>query len=190
MEQLSHRPWIILLSGPSCSGKSTLARTLQKELSTAQRPFLHLEADALIPELPAHLYNNTIFFEAFLKAFHRSFATYPAQGVDIIVDGLLPYNDPDGIKDVLSLFKPYQFCYVGVYCDLKTLEEREQNRSDRKKGWAKQQLENIHDFVSYDIMINTSTKDQKTEIEKIKTFITDRDSIIFSPKSQHSSLTS
>ena len=34
-------PWILLLNGTSCSGKTTLSRALQHRLSLPRRPFLH-----------------------------------------------------------------------------------------------------------------------------------------------------
>ncbi len=44
--------WIILLSGTSSSGKTTIARALAKRLSTESRPFLSVEADKYLPHLP------------------------------------------------------------------------------------------------------------------------------------------
>lgn len=41
---------------------------------------------------------------------------------------------PDGIKDALDLYSAYRLCYVGVHCDLETLERRVTTRPNKRKA--------------------------------------------------------
>ena len=84
-----------------------------------------MEADELVPHLSKSWPTTLDPSRAFSRALRRAIAAFADEGLDIIVDGLLPYGDPDGIADTLALFGRYRLCYVGVHCDLEVLEQAE-----------------------------------------------------------------
>ena len=136
--------WIILLSGASGSGKTTIARALAKRLSTKSRPFLNIEADEYVPHMPDD-WSHASFGSSLSRALHSSIAAFADQGFDLIVDGVLPYDDSAGIDDALEVFSTYPLCYVGVRCDPDLLETREKARTNRNQGWALKQQSDLHD---------------------------------------------
>ena len=154
---MSDQPLVVLLSGASCSCKTTIATELQRLLSSPYNPVLHIEADRLIPRTP-QLWppTNSERRRAFSRALHRSIAAYANERFDLIVDGALPYGDPAGLEDALLLYGRYRLIYVGVHCELVELERREKERTDRKQGWARQQFQDLHDGAEYDVQVNTT----------------------------------
>lgn len=169
--------WIILLSGTSSSGKTTIARALAKRLSTESRPFLSVEADKYLPHLPDD-WSHATFGSSLSRALHRSIIAFAGQGFDLIVDGVLPYDDRDGVADALEVFSRFRFCYVGVRCDPDVLEAREKERPDRNQGWALKQQSDLHDGQQYDIEIDTSIASADRNAELIAGYLVDRDSEI------------
>ena len=166
---------MILFSGTSSSGKTTLARALQKRISKPSRPFIHAEADKMVPVLPAPWRPGHPVTVAYTRAIPRSVAAYAEQGFDLIVDGLLPYGDPKRVEEVLRLFRRFRLCYVGVHCRLRELERREDARPERQKGWARQQYQDLHEGQVYDIEVDTTDTDPKTNAEAIFQHLVSRD---------------
>jgi Chloramphenicol phosphotransferase-like protein len=84
---------VIVLTGPSCAGKTSLARALQSLLPF---PAVHIEADRMFPVLPlAHpRWDAEARHAAAVLAMHRSIAAWAAGGFDLIADGSLPYGMP------------------------------------------------------------------------------------------------
>ncbi|HZC27260.1 MAG TPA: AAA family ATPase [Actinopolymorphaceae bacterium] len=151
------RPMVIVLSGASSSGKSSLARALQDQLA---EPAVLVEADRAFPVVPRSHERWTTDHAAgdVVVAFHRSVAAWPECGFHVIVDGSLPYEDR-ALRDVcLAVFEPYDLRVVGVTCAVEVLNEREVQRPDeRPTGWAAQQARDIHDGMAYAAQVDTST---------------------------------
>ena len=177
IESKKIEPWIILLSGPTSSGKTTLAQALQKRLSIPERPFLHVEADVLgVPNRPEH-WDEGKEKRRFGRAFRRSVVAYLREGYDIILDGILPYGDSELLSDGLDLYRAHRLCYVGVRCSLRTLEERVSGRQDRDFDFARRQHRDIHEGQTYDVEIDTSEGNVDAGVEEILAFLRRTDKI-------------
>jgi chloramphenicol 3-O phosphotransferase len=70
---------VIILTGPSCSGKTSIARALQSQLLF---PMVHIEADRMFPQLPeTHpRWAAEERHDAVVLAFHRSIAAWAIDG--------------------------------------------------------------------------------------------------------------
>ena len=137
-----------MLSGTSSSGKSTLAKHLQKNLD---EPFLHLQLDGFIEMLPRT--DDSEMFRKMVRGMNRAIAAVAYEGNNLIVDHVL--IDNNWLDQCLKLLKNYDVLFVGVDCPLVELERRERQRDERRQGFARQQFENIHKGKIYDIFVNT-----------------------------------
>ena len=146
---------LIVLSGTSSSGKTTLARALQ---SLSSRPLLHLEADRFAPILrPDHPARSDAEFRSRdVIAMHEAIAAFGRSGLDIIVDGSLP-TEP-GLRDsCLSVLRGVPGTrVVAVRCSIEALRSREAERGDRPVGWAEEQASIVYEGVEFDATIDTT----------------------------------
>lgn len=80
-------------------------------------------------------------------------------GNNLIVDNVI-----DGNKEMQvwkRLLSDHASCFVGLFCSLETLIERENERKERALGSAAEQYFRTHDGVEYDITVDTGTESTK-----------------------------
>jgi chloramphenicol 3-O phosphotransferase len=140
---------IILISGTSSSGKSTLAKGLQKSLG---EPFLHLQLDSYIEMLPRT--DDWEMFQRMVRGMNRSVAVMSEEGNNLIVDHVLVDNS--WLNQLLGLLRGRYVLFVGLHCPLDELERRERARDARRQGFARQQIESVHKGKTYDLELDTS----------------------------------
>ncbi len=154
---------VILISGTSSSGKSTLAKGLQKSLI---EPFLHVQLDSYIEMLPRT--DDLEMFKRMVRGLNRSIAVMADEGNNLIVDHVL--IDNAWLKQLIDLLGEHYVLFVGLYCPLDELERREQKRDARRQGFARQQFENIHKGKLYDLELNTSVLRPEECVERVLEF--------------------
>ncbi|WP_422048776.1 chloramphenicol phosphotransferase CPT family protein [Shimia sp.] len=149
---------IILLHGPSSSGKTTLARALQQVI---ELPFWHISIDHLRDSgvLPSERFANGDFDwrdarVSVFDGFNASLAAYAAAGNNLIIEHIL--DDPRWVDDLKRLLAPFDVYFVGLHCALQTLEAREQARGDRPLGSAAQDFHQVHEGRVYDLEIDSA----------------------------------
>jgi len=160
---------VIFLNGCTSSGKSSLARELQKRLTV---PHLRLGIDDAFAMLPLHLHNNPegFFFDkdsegevrlnfgafglATLKAHHRSAAAIAHSSVGLVLDEVI--LTPDLRADWMSVLAGCDVLFVGMHCELAELERREIARGDRIRGQARGQFNIVHKGMAYDVEVDTT----------------------------------
>jgi len=157
---------IILLHGPSSSGKSTTAIALQNQI---ELPFWHISIDHLRDSgvLPTERLKRKDFLwsemrAAFFNGFHRSLAAYAEAGNNLIVEHIL--DTPGWAEDLKTLLAPFDVYFVGLHCSVEELNRRETARGDRPIGSAEQDYWTVHEGRRYDIEIDgTANVDQNVE---------------------------
>lgn len=163
---------VIVLTGPSCSGKTGLARALQSQLPF---PAVHIEADQTFPRLPG-AHPGWVAEErhnAVVLAFHRSIA-WAADGFNLIVDGSLPYGMPRLRSECLRVFTPFRMLLVGVRCAPGVLAERERARAVSTPGWAVRQSHDINDGLRLDAEADTSSDTPEDCAKRVISQLRDR----------------
>ncbi len=148
-----------MLSGASSSGKTSLAKALQRRLCA---PAVLVEADRSFPDVPSdhplwvslgHGHGDVVL------AFHRSIASWADAGFNLIVDGSLPYEDRKLRAECIGVFAPFDLRVVGVRCSAPELTHREAARPERRPdGWAVQQSRDIHDGMRYAAEVDTTAR--------------------------------
>ena len=144
---------VLVLSGPSSSGKSTVAREFQQSEDT---PWLTLDADVVLaaypfdkaPELATTARRLNLGLFASAAAFARA-------GVDVICEQVFwnqaTYDDARACLDGLPA------CFVEVTVELDVAEKREARRDERMAGTSREQRSQLWTEVKYDYQLDTTT---------------------------------
>ncbi|MCX4029583.1 AAA family ATPase [Endozoicomonas sp. SM1973] len=159
---------IIFLNGVSSSGKSSIAKQLQKKLIN---PYFHLSIDSFLHAFPDQFLESCSYMKTqqkqIMSGFHSSVAAVTGAGNRVIVDHIMKY--PEWLIECADLFHDFNAILVKVYCPLDELEKREKLRGDREIGTAKDQFNPVYNFSLFDIEIDTS----KNSIEESTNTIID-----------------
>jgi chloramphenicol 3-O phosphotransferase len=166
---------IILLNGTSSAGKSKLAKALQTSLS---EPYLHVGIDTMVFALPKRYLNPPLWQEVFkytwppegsdgdlvieaaplghqlISGLHHTVAALAQTGNNVIVDHVL--LDPTWVRECATVLGRFPVLFVGVYCPLAVVEQRERDRQDRTLGQARAQFHKVHAHGIYDVTVDTS----------------------------------
>lgn len=171
---------IIILNGPSASGKSSIQKELQK---IYQKPLLALGLDTFfIGVMPARYWQEpcleTDFDKIVMKGIpstdeqgplfelkvgglgrkiiygmHRAIAAYAQEGNDVVVDYIL--YDPVWLEHLKTTLRGYTVIFVGVEIDKQVLFEREKQRGTSPVGHARSHYDTVHHGMSYDLVVDT-----------------------------------
>jgi len=150
---------IIFLNGVSSSGKTTVAKTLQKKLT---EPYCLLNVDDFLHTMDERFLNDQEWLGAggiewiwkALEGFHKSIKTLSDVGLNVIADHVV--QKQSWLDECLDLLRDNDVLFVHVTCPLEELSRREKERGDRQIGQGESQLEKLlpKDEI-YDITIDT-----------------------------------
>jgi len=165
---------IIFLNGVSSSGKTTIAKTLQKKL---KEPYCWLSVDNFLHTMDDFFLNDQEWLRAggiewiwkALGAFHKSIKTFSDAGCNVIVDHVVQMEG--WLNECLDLLRDNDVLFVHVTCPLEEIIRREKERGDRHIGQGESQIEKLlpKDEI-YDITIdtfNSSNEECANEIIKL-----------------------
>lgn len=138
---------IIILNGTSSSGKSTIATELKKKLPAS---FCYYASDQLADADFRASMTTADERLRFFDGFHRSIASFALAGNDLIVEHIV--EEQSWADDLRALLAAFDTFWVGVHCDVETLEKREIQRGDRALGEAKFHLK-THGYCTYDFEV-------------------------------------
>ena len=159
---MTAEPDVILINGPSSSGKSSVIEALRPML---ERPYFVMSSDLLVdggalPDLEGGYGLNTEWQSlrpAFFDGFHRAVAAMAHSGNPLIVEHVL--EQEDWYEDCVRLLDGLDVLWIGVTAEADTLDERERARGDRSPGEGRSHLEGgVHDAVNYDLFLDTSDR--------------------------------
>lgn len=167
---------IILLNGCSSSGKTLIVKAIQH---LSPKPWLTLGIDTLFKAMPADYVGfgakadlgiqfipsktkddlpimqiqTGPYGKQIVEAMPLMVKTLADAGLDILLDEVLLRDEFEGYKKSLENHRLY---FIGVYCDLKDMEEREILREDRAWGLARDQMSKVHQSRNYDFRVDTT----------------------------------
>jgi chloramphenicol 3-O phosphotransferase len=151
---------VIVLNGTSSSGKTTIARALQNVL--APRIFLNFSIDSILYTLPPAIlerlgrgdHDAALDVPALVRAYYGCVRELLAQRHDLVIDNAVTSSSRAALLH--EAVAGHDALIVGLTCDAATLEARERQRGDREPGMAVKQARTIHDWLRYDLMIDTA----------------------------------
>jgi chloramphenicol 3-O phosphotransferase len=148
---------IIILNGPSSSGKTTLARVLQKQIDI---PFIRFSFDLFLDHkaFPSEQIKNGTFSwdlmrPSVFKGIHQCLPALATAGNNIIFDHII--ETKAWLQHLISLISELDVFFVGLHCSLPELERREIRRGDRRQGEAHLDFQTVHSITSYDLELNS-----------------------------------
>ncbi|NHJ02364.1 MAG: chloramphenicol phosphotransferase [Candidatus Heimdallarchaeota archaeon] len=193
---------IILLNGPSSSGKSTIAKELQEILA---EPYILFPIDCFLnfylTSLPKRFFpppvrKNISFPEGLelrdkeiqwlklLTGFHNCIVALSNSEINVIVEHVLESSFM--VAHCLNTLCGFPVLFVGVQCNLAELRRRETLRNDRKSGMGEAQYHVVHTHTCYHLSVDTSTDTPEICAQKIKAvLIKNEDSLTESFKKLH-----
>jgi len=188
---------IIILNGPSGSGKSSI----QKEFQKLMMPNLWIKVgidnlfDSPMPDItPENLQywqsknpirwvessedvdgNKivTLFVgpqgDKVAYGMNSTIAAYAKNGCNVIVDYIA--YDKKWLKDLESKCSSFTTYYVAVEIPLETLEQREEARGTSPKGHARSHYTTVYGDKKYDLTVDSGTSSAQQIALKLKTLI-------------------
>jgi chloramphenicol 3-O phosphotransferase len=151
---------IVVLNGASSSGKTAIARAFQ---DLAPRLFLNVSIDSILYALPPDVVERMkrgepqrreLDFLELVRAFCACVRELAALGHDLVIDhAVMTRAEADML---LAAVASHQVVWVGVQCPANVLAERELARGDRRPGLAAAQCGRVHQWLDYDLVIDTS----------------------------------
>lgn len=180
---------VVVLNGPSSSGKSSLARALQarwrgilldggldRHLGMLPRTYLGTrwtevyrytyDADGRVVAIRVGPAGARLH-----RAMHRSVAALARSGCDVVVDHVL--LERCWALDLVRALEGVPTVLVGVRLPAEVLAQREADRADRTLGQALAQLAAVHAHGGYDVEVDTSVLDPDGAAEAVLTWWAD-----------------
>lgn len=160
-------PAVVLVNGPSSSGKSTLSAALQEALPGL---WFHFGIDTLTHALPMRLRvlpgrphdtdpaDLARVFPLMVAEFQQFLGRVVDGGGRVIVDTVFQ----DGARDQeawSAAFGDHAVLWVGLFAPLDVLEARERERGDRHPGLARLHESRVHVGVRYDLELRSDSSD-------------------------------
>lgn len=145
---------IIILNGTSSSGKTSIAKELEKMLDYKHLAFDDYkndedDLDTLTTGFLEHIVNEAV-------------------DSNLIIDDVI-YGEKWN-QQYTEILSGFDSTWVAIYCPLEILEEREIQRGDRSKGKARRQFDLVHLDKRYDLVIDTSMKTPQECAQEIYIF--------------------
>jgi len=148
---------IILINGPSSSGKTTLALETLKHFDI---PFLRFSFDLFLDNqvLPMEQIRSGKFSWDEMKpivisGLHQSLGALARAGNNLIMDHIVESKPMLG--DLIQAVSDLDVYFVGLHCSLEELKRREIQRGNRRSGDAEADLEIVHSFTIYDLELHS-----------------------------------
>ena len=158
---------IIFLNGVSSSGKTTIAKAIQK---AADENFYHLSND-MFANLVGEMYNPKFFVdgevekyfaEAVVLMYHMA-KTLAEHGTNVVIDGMFhetkEYIEMYGktnYGNMQHILSGLNILMVEVFCPLDECKRRNIARGDRDENQSDEQSRIMCKDIDYDFMVDTS----------------------------------
>jgi len=181
---------IIFLNGCGSSGKTSIARSIQHLsndlwltfgvdtfISMTPYPSADQEETGYFSFIPGKNDRGPTMHVATGPKGNQLFGIMPDfsklladRGNNLIIDEVL--FDNAHLKSYINTLRDHTVYFVGVFCDLAVMQQREILRQDRAIGLSNDQIDRVHSGLrEYDLRVDTSTKSPFDVAKQILFFI-------------------
>ena len=180
---------IIFLNGCGSSGKTSIAKAIQHEspelwLSFGVDTFIDMipfgRQEPYLKFIPGQNERGPIMHVESGAEGGKLFRVMPQfaemladRGNNLIIDEVI--FDEEALKAYVQQLKGHTVYYIGVFCDLAVMQEREVLRRDRCIGLSNDQIDRVHQGVlnSYDFKVDTTATSPFEAARMILKFVDD-----------------
>ncbi|MGL4996017.1 MAG: chloramphenicol phosphotransferase CPT family protein [Deefgea sp.] len=165
-------PQVIILNGSSSSGKTSIAKVLQELLP---QQYLNFSIDSILyalPETDLQLMKQgkTITragydWPSLVRGYHYCLPALLQAGCHLLIDNA--WCDRNEKRELLTELAGYSVALIGVQCDIEISQAREQARGDRAIGLVAWQAPIVHQDMTYDIEIDTTSIEPQALANKL-----------------------
>lgn len=155
---------IIIINGPSSSGKTTLALALQRQLDS---PFIRFSFDLFLDhkafpmeQIRSGKFSWDLMRPSVFRGIQQCLPALATAGNNLIFDHII--ETKAWLYDLISSISEFDVFFVGLHCSLPELERREIERGNRRKGEARQDFQTVHSITSYDLELNSEKPLEET----------------------------
>jgi chloramphenicol 3-O phosphotransferase len=166
---------IIVLNGASSSGKTSIARAFQELVPEL---FLNFSIDSILDTLPpalltkletGELTGRDVRYAELVRGFYACVRELANTGLDLIIGhAIVSQSEAELLRAATNGHRTF---LIGIDCPADVLTERERARGNRRPGMAAAQSERIHQWLEYDLRIDTSRVDAITAARQIASLI-------------------
>lgn len=189
-----HPGTIIVLNGPSGSGKSSIQKEFQKLMITNLWIKVGIDNlfDSVMPDITSeniHFWqsNNPIRWveesqdsdgnkviigpqgEKVAYAMNSAIAAYAKNGCNVIVDYIA--YDQKWLNDLQKKCSAFTTYYVAVEIPLDVLEQREEDRGTSPKGHARSHYFNVYGDTKYNVVVNSGSSSAQEIAQELKQLV-------------------
>ena len=191
---MNNRSTIIILNGPSASGKSSIQEAFVRQ---SKFPWIKIGIDNFFVGVLSTYYiygeyepinfeyeimkgissedkdKNPVFTlqvgpvgKKIINGMNHAIKAYADAGNNIIVDYIA--YDPVWLEDLVALLKNHKVIVVKIDLPLEVLEQRESLRATSPRGHARSHYESVHNHkIKYDLTLDSSKVTPKEAAESI-----------------------
>jgi chloramphenicol 3-O phosphotransferase len=183
---------IIYLNGASSAGKTSIALELQRVLT---EPHLHASIDTFIRMLPPRLFGSAegwrfvdagggalrvergLYAERAFGAMYSAVDALSRGGNHVIFDDVM--TSPELLRRLIEACGERDVLLVGVRCPVEVAEARELERGDRAIGLARGSSALAHEYLEYDIEVDSNALSPTECAEAIARFVQEHPAAAF-----------
>ena len=157
------RPWIVVLNGVSCSGKSVLAREI---VERCPAPVIHLSLDHHHESLAErYATDRWPLYRPLSAGLARSAEAWWRQGFNVVVDTLL--ETPRRMREVLAVLPRARTFVIGLHASMDVLLERAEARTTEARRRIRRQFPLVHREAVYDLELSTDRESPQALAERV-----------------------
>ena len=156
---------VILLNGPSSSGKSTLAKELQTLIEEQKADSCKVVSidDFMKTDPMETIYEDDVW--AVSGDLCEQVLDILRSGSNVIIDHVI--TSERIFRQLKEMLHAYPLHTVKITCPLEVLKEREQARGDRCSGSAEASAAYLYPKNGYDLMVDTGTRSPRETAQSI-----------------------